>query len=118
MIYNGFVHGISMQINIGLYDWERAKKQEVIMDIDYTIHSKNVALSDNISDTVNYQKMIDHLKQFAESSNFKLVETLAEKLAYEAKSNFNVKQITIKLAKTKAINYAQSCGVKIERTYE
>ena len=117
MQYNGFVHGIKMQVHIGLYELERHKPQELVMDVDYQITSSTIADSDDIDDTVNYQTMIYHLKNAAEKSQFKLVETLGAYLLKEVELNFNVNWIKIKLAKTSAIKYASCCGVVVERNY-
>ena len=117
MQYKGFIEKIELKVLIGLHKWEREKPQPVLMDIEYKINNSMVAITDNINDTLNYQKLVDHLKSFAEQSKYQLIETLAYNLLLEVDNNFKLDWIKIRLAKTSVIECADSCGVEVERHY-
>ena len=118
MNYKAFVQGVALNVLIGLHEWERVKPQPVVMDIEYLVNSPNVAKSDAITDTINYQAMVDQLKQVAEQTSFRLIETLAAHLLHEVETHFDVRWVRIRLAKTSVIECAQACGVEVERSYE
>lgn len=118
MIYEGFVKGIELKVLIGLHAWERQQPQTVIMDIHYKVFSDQVGQTDNIDDTLNYQTLVEHLKETAEKSKFLLMERLANHLLAEVDQHFKLQWIRIQLAKTTVIECAQACGVAVERHYE
>lgn len=117
MKYKGFVKGIELNVLIGVYAAERQGPQPLIMDIEYIIDNDIVANTDNIADTLNYQTLVDHLRDFAQASQYQLVETLAHNLLVEVANNFKVSWIKISLAKTSAIDFANYCGVEVEQYY-
>ena len=117
MQYKGFVKGIELNVLIGIYAKERQGPQPLIMDIEYIIDNNIVANTDDIADTLNYQTLVDHLREVAQASQYQLVETLAQKLLIEVEKNFEVSWVKIRLAKTSAIDCAQYCGVEVEQYY-
>jgi dihydroneopterin aldolase len=76
------------------------------------------ASSDDISDTLNYKEAAKMISAFVANSKFKLVETLAEKIAQCLLSEFNLPWVKVTLGKPSAVTGSSEVGVIIERSRE
>ena len=110
-----FLGGLEVQAIIGIYDWERATKQTIVLDIEMACDIANAAESDDISDALDYKAVSKRVIAFVENSQFFLVEKLASELAVLIRSEFNVPWVKITLNKKGAIRGASDVGVIIER---
>lgn len=111
-----FLHGLQVQAVIGIYAWERGVTQTVTIDIEMATDVARAAASDSIDAAINYKSVAKRLIAFAESSEFALVETLAESLARIIVTEFDVPSVTLSVSKPGAIEGSRDVGVKIERT--
>lgn len=110
-----FLTGLKIETVIGIYDWERQIKQNVIIDLEMATDIQRAAQSDHIDDTLDYKAVTKRLIQFVEESEFQLVETLAERCAEIVLKEFNVPWVRLRLNKKGALRGAQDVGVIIER---
>ena len=74
------------------------------------------AATDSIDAAINYKSVAKRLIAFAESSEFALVETLAESLARIVVTEFDVPSVRLSVSKPGAIEGSRDVGVTIERT--
>tara|TARA_Y100001935_G_C17296352_1_gene506313 strand:+ start:1479 stop:1835 length:357 start_codon:yes stop_codon:yes gene_type:complete len=110
-----YLRDLRIDTIIGIYDWERAIRQTIILDIEMGTDIKIPAKSDDIEDTLNYKAVSKRLKSFVSESEFQLVETLAEHCAKIIQDEFKVKWVRVNLNKKGAISGASDVGVIIER---
>jgi dihydroneopterin aldolase len=111
-----FLHGLTAQCIIGFIDWERRVKQTVVLDIELPVDCRQAALTDEVADTLDYKKVAKRVLAYIEASEFKLVETLAHRLALLVLEEFGVEWVRIALNKPGAIRSSRDVGVVIERT--
>jgi 7,8-dihydroneopterin aldolase/epimerase/oxygenase len=111
-----FLHGLTAECIIGFIDWERRVKQTVVLDIELPVDCRRAALSDEVADTLDYKKVAKRVQAFVETSEFKLVETLAHRLALLILAEFGLEWVRIWLNKPGAIRNSRDVGVVIERT--
>jgi len=111
-----FLHGLTAECIIGFIDWERRVKQTVVLDIELPVDCRHAALSDEVADTLDYKKVAKRVLAFVAASEFKLVETLAHRLALLILAEFNLEWVRIALNKPGAIRSSRDVGVVIERT--
>jgi len=107
--------GLKISCIIGIFDWERKKKQAVLIDLKIPCDVYKASQKDNIADAVDYKKIAKTVIAFVEKSNFQLVETLAEKLAKLLLKTFQLAEIELSVSKPAAIRGSQNVGVKIHR---
>ena len=111
-----FLHGLSAECIIGFIDWERRVKQTVVLDLELPVDCRHAALTDEVADTLDYKKVAKRVLAFVEASEFKLVETLAHRLALVLLEEFALEWVRISLNKPGAIRHSRDVGVVIERT--
>ncbi len=110
-----FIEALEIECLIGIYDWERTVRQNVVLDIEMAFDNRVPAGSDAIELTLDYKSVSKRLMQFVGESSYGLVETLAEQCAAIILQEFNVAWVRLKLAKPGAVRGARSVGVIIER---
>ena len=101
------VHG-----RVGVPDFERAELQRLIFNV--TLWPKIAELHDDIANTVNYSAVAECVKDFVSHHNYKLIETLAEKIAAHLLARFNLRKIEIEVRKFALLdaNYVSATAVR------
>jgi len=110
-----FIEDLRIETVIGIYDWEREIRQTVSLDIEMNVDVRKAARADRIEDTLNYKAVAKRMIAFVEASEFRLVETLAERCAEIILAEFDVSWVRLKLGKPGAVRGSRSVGILIER---
>ena len=113
-----FLSDLKMETVIGIFDWERRIRQTVSLDLQMAADIRKAAATDSIEDTLNYKSVAKRLIDFVESSEFGLVETLAEEIARIIVTEYGVQWVKETLHNPGAIRGARDVGVMIERSEE
>jgi len=111
-----FLHGLTTECIIGFIDWERRVRQTVVLDIELPVDCRHASLTDEVTDTLDYKKVAKQVLAFVAASEFKLVETLAHRVALLILEEFGVEWVRVALNKPGAIRNSRDVGVVIERT--
>ena len=111
-----FLHGLTAECIIGFIDWERRVKQTVVLDIELPVDCRRASLTDEVADTLDYKKVAKRVQAFVAASEFKLVETLAHRVALLILEEFAVEWVRVALNKPGAIRDSRDVGVVIERS--
>jgi dihydroneopterin aldolase len=110
-----YIRDLKIQTIIGIFDWERAIKQTVSLDLEMATDIRKAAVSDSISDALDYKSVAKRIIRFVEDSDFQLVETMAERVAGIVLEEFSVPWLRLRLSKPGAVRGSQDVGVIIER---
>jgi len=110
-----YIKELRVQTVIGIFEWERNIRQEVCIDLEMATDVKRAAANDRIEDALDYKSVSKRLIEFVESSEFFLVETLAEKIAGIVLEEFKVPWLRLQLGKPGAVRGAKDVGILIER---
>jgi len=110
-----FIRELRVDAVIGIYDWERAIRQTLSLDLEMATDIAAAAATDRIDNALNYKAVAKRVIAFVETSDFQLVETLAERVAELIRSEFAVPWLRVTLNKGGAVRGARGVGVVIER---
>ncbi len=113
-----FLKELKIETVIGVYDWEREIKQTVILDLEMGADIRKAATTDKLEDTLNYKAVAKRLIEFVSSSEFQLVETLAERITEIVLTEFSVPWVRLQLNKVGAVRGSRDVGIIIERGHE
>ena len=111
-----FLRGLEIDCIIGFIEWERRIKQTVVVDIELPVDCQRAAQSDDVADTVDYKKVSKRIIGFIEASEFKLVETLAHRVAMLVLEEFGLEWVRLSVNKPGAIRGSRDVGISLERT--
>jgi len=111
-----FLRELAVECVIGFLDWERLVKQTVYLDIEVPVDCRHAALSDDVAQTLDYKRLSKVVLAFVGASEFKLVETLADRSAKLILTEFDIPWVKLTINKRGAIRASRDVGVSIERT--
>ena len=111
-----FLRGLQVECIIGFIEWERRIKQTVVIDIELPVDCARAAETDEVANTVDYKRVAKRIIGFVETSEFKLVETLAHRIAMIVIEEFQLAWVRLSVNKPGAIRGSRDVGVSIERT--
>lgn len=109
------IEGLKANAVIGIYDWEKAIRQPLLVDLTMAWNNKVPAASDRIEDALDYEAVSNAVLKLIEAQPFELIERVAEEVAALVLGQFNVPWIKVRVAKPTAIKQAASVAVEIER---
>ena len=100
---------------IGINEWEREKRQEILINITLYADLQEAGESDDIGDSVNYRTVSKKVLQHAENAARFTVEALASDIANLCLEEPQVVKVLVRVEKPGAVRFAHSVGVEIER---
>ncbi len=100
---------------IGANDWEREVRQDVLINMELRANTRAAAASDQLADAVDYRRLTKRVIAMVESSDFHLVEALAEAIAVLCLEDERVQSAVVRVEKPGALRFARTVGVEIER---
>jgi len=100
---------------IGIHDWEREKKQDILVNIVLEADCRPAGISDDFRDAVDYRAVTKKVLGLVENSSFFLVEKLAEEIARICMEDERVQAARVRVEKPGAVRFSQSVGVEVER---
>ena len=101
---------------IGIYDWERSKPQEILINITLYGDIEKASRTDNIEESINYKTIAKGAQSLAENCERLTVEALAADIASFCLDAKGVKKVKVRVEKPGAVRFADSVGVEIERS--
>ncbi|MBQ85701.1 MAG: dihydroneopterin aldolase [Gammaproteobacteria bacterium] len=110
-----YIRELEVRTIIGIFDWEREQRQVVSLDLEMGSDIAAAAGTDTIENALDYKAVAKRLIHFIETSDFFLVETLAERVTDIVVNEFNVPWVKLRLGKPGAVTGSKDVGVIIER---
>ena len=98
---------------IGYYDWERTKRQTLIINIEFDIDGTLPAETDNLDDTVDYKSIKRGVIDLAEKSEFILIEKLAKKILDYILENEKIFRAKVRIDKPHALRFVKTVSVEV-----
>jgi FolB domain-containing protein len=109
------IEDLAVRCIIGVNADERREKQDVVINVALSADLSKAGRSDDFGDAVDYRSIKKRILSMAESSQFYLVEALAERVAEICLENPLVEQAQVTVEKPSALRFARSVGVEITR---
>lgn len=100
---------------IGTNEWERDKKQDVLIGIVLHADLRRAGETDDLTDTLDYRAIAKRVIAHVEASTYGLVEALAEHIAQICLSDPRVARVEVDVQKPGALRFARTVGVTVIR---
>jgi len=102
---------------IGIYPHEREKEQSIFLDLILESDLNPSAKSDNIKDTLDYDKVAETANQLARQKKYQLIETFAHELNEKILNDFTqISKCTTTVKKPAAVPKARYAAVTCEKS--
>ena len=106
-----FVTGLKVQAEIGVYRHEIGRVQPLVIDVELDVPTAGAA---RLSDTLNYETILEAAQTIAGSGHIELVETFAERLAAACLADARVTRARVRVEKPLALEpHAVAAGVEL-----
>ena len=106
---------LTLQMSIGIHDFEKIKKQEVKFNISIDVSPSLTPIENKLKSIVNYETVIKDITKLTKNKHYELLETLAEDIFFILFKNVNIKKIKLKIEKTQIIKNTSSVGIEITK---
>jgi FolB domain-containing protein len=102
---------------IGFQEWEREKKQDILINLTLFADLRRAGLTDSVEDTLDYKTITKAVIAYVEddSTRHDLVESLAAEVARICVEG-GAERAVVRIEKPGALRFARSVGVEIERS--
>lgn len=110
-----FIKDLQINTLIGVYDWERAIKQQLVISCEMVCDMTKASQTDDVAFAINYKTVCENIERLCHEIKAKLLEKLAEEICHHILTHYPCTQITLTINKPNAIKQADSVGVKIIR---
>jgi len=110
-----FVRGLRIDARIGVYDHERGRRQPLVVEVELTLGEQPIA---RLSDTVNYEIVVERARANADVGHVELVEEYVERLARDCLEDPRVRRVRVRAEKPEAIAGAEAAGCEVVLTRE
>ena len=107
---------IKINASIGVFEYEKTKKQPIVLSIEIGYPLQRSGKSDAIEDTLCYSTVYRAICDRVNSQHFNLVEHLAETISTDILSYPGVETVAITLFKPTAIAGCKQVGIRINRS--
>lgn len=98
----------------GVFDSERELGQRFEVDVELHLDLRVIGRSDDLEMTVNYVDVYTIVKELVEEREFHLVEGLAEAIAEEILTAYDLERVVIRVRKPHAPIGGVTAGVEVE----
>lgn len=110
-----FIRDLEIECIIGIWGWERKMPQTVNIDIDMGTDVTKASETEDIEHCVDYKSVSQSVTGLVKEGRFKLVETLADRVAVHIMATYHVPWVRIRVSKPGAVKHSREVGVMVER---
>jgi dihydroneopterin aldolase len=109
------IRDLRVETLIGIHKRERHVAQTVSIDLEIGLPGTAVFKSDKVADTIDYEQVALRIRALAADGHYRLVETLAERIARLLLEEFGAPWVKLSVAKIGILANARFVGVTLER---
>ena len=105
------IHNLRFPCIIGVNPEERTTEQPLVVTVSFRGDFGRAAETEDLKHTVNYSDVAHEIREFARAGRFRLLETLARRLALHLSERFHLTDLTLNIRKPQAV--AESDGPEV-----
>jgi len=110
------IKNFKLKTIVGIYDWEQDFQREILINAKIHTNSTKAKISNNISDTIDYDLIINKIKQFVINNKFQLIEKMASDILDLIMEDKRIKKCEIELDKIGVVSGVESFSVTISKS--
>ena len=110
-----FVDALELVASVGVYEVEHRYEQRVVVSLGLDVRDDYDGVSDRLGDVLDYGALVSAVERIAQSAHFKLIETLAERIAEHCLADGRVLSARVRIEKPDILPNCRSVGIEITR---
>jgi len=108
------VRNLRLRTFIGFNPEEKAKKQDVVINIEINYHLGNEVLNDHVEQALNYKNVTKRVISYVEEGRFLLLERLVADVLGICSDHPDVIHSRVTIDKPNALRFADSVSLSLE----
>ena len=109
------VSGVSLRMVIGIEDWERKDKQEILIGYEFECDCSKAGKTDDIKDAVDYKIVNKKVLGLQKLTDIKTIERLSQLITEVILEDPKILSTTVYVTKMGALRWSDSVTVQITR---
>jgi len=105
------IENLKLRTIVGIYDWEKEKKQDVIINIEMEFDGTKAIETDSIDDTIDYKTITKEIIEMVEGQEFNLIERIAGDAMKIVMRNDKVQKASVRVDKPGALRFTDTVSV-------
>jgi len=105
------IENLKLRTIVGIYDWEKEKKQDVIINIEMEFDGTKAIETDSIDDTIDYKTITKEIIEMVESQEYNLIERIAGDAMKIVMRNDKVQKASVRVDKPGALRFTDTVSV-------
>jgi dihydroneopterin aldolase len=110
-----FVEKLEIVASVGVYEVEHRYEQRVVISLSLEVDDDYDGRSERLDKVLDYGALVEAVERIAQAAHFKLIETLAERIADHCLSDRRVRTALVRIEKPDIIPNCRSVGIEILR---
>lgn len=90
---------LEVHYRVGVTEQERSRPQRLQLTLEIGADLSRAAAADDLAHTIDYQAVVQRLKQWGEGKSWRLIETLASEAAEWVLAEFKAVSVTVEVRK-------------------
>jgi len=112
-----FLEGLELYCVVGVHEWERHATRRLRLDLEIEHDCAAAGASDDLADALDYHAAAKIVQRLVEGSSFRLVESLAARVADAILAGFPAAaSVRVRVRKPDPVRWVGAAGVEIVRT--
>ena len=106
------INKLQLPCSVGVYDFEKTKPRTLAFNVIISANIENSAITDNVEDTIDYDKIVDVIENTLSKKHYDLIETIS-KICGDDILNYNKKinSVEIEVTKPDSVKNSESSSV-------
>ena len=114
--YRLLIRDIEIDCYLGVYEHEQAKARPIVIEVEMFVpETANRPRRDDLSETVNYERVVETIERVVGVRRFKLVETLCGEIADELAKLKGLRALKVAVTKPQPLPRARAVRVELWR---
>ncbi len=109
------IQGLKVETLIGVYDWERTRNTELVVDITLKADLTRAMASDEVADTIDYAAVADTVTNIGRQSQFELLEALGGAILDALLATYPIHTATVEIEKPGILPNARRVAVNMSK---
>jgi 7,8-dihydroneopterin aldolase/epimerase/oxygenase len=106
---------MEVMASVGIFEVEKRYEQRIVVSIDLDVVDSYDGMSEQITDVLDYSRVVHSVEQLVQGTHFKLIETLAERIAAQCLVDARVLAVSVRIEKPDIMPGCRSVGIEINR---
>ena len=105
------IENLRLRTIVGIYDWEKKRRQDLVINVEIRFDGGAAGVSDSIDDTVDYKAINRKIIEFVEKNEFNLLERIARGVRDIVFEDPRALEVSVRVGKPGALRFADSVSV-------